>query len=1087
MNKPVFLISLFLASASWMHAQEQSDRYREITNPDLTSINREEPRSTFTSYTSVRDAIENNRKDGTFRLMLNGKWKFNYVENFDDRPMAFDRESLDRISWTDIKVPGNWELQGYGTPIYVNARYEFVSVGYKDFWQKPNPPYVPEKWNPTGTYRRTFKVSKDWEGKDIFLSADGVKGAAYFYINGKFAGMNKDTKTPARFNVTELVREGENEIAVQVHRFSDASYMECQDFWRISGIERDIYLYAQPKIHIRDFHAVAGLTNGYKDGTLGVAVELDEPSGYTVNYSLLDGEKELVSQSITGKSTTEYVFEDMVLENIRPWSAEFPDLYTLLVTVNDEDGRLVEATSCRVGFRTVEVSDRQLKINGQPILVKGVNIHEHNEYTGHYVTEELMLKDIELFKKYNVNTVRTCHYPQPERFYELCDQYGLYVIDEANIETHGMGYSLGRGGTLANNPDWLGAHIYRTMNMYERDKNHASVIIWSLGNEAGNGINFYETYRMLKSADPSRPVQYERAEFEWNTDIFCPMYYTVDQIVRYAENPASDLPLIQCEYAHAMGNSLGNFTDYWETIEKYDILQGGCIWDWVDQGFAAVDDQGNKYWNYGGDYGKTGTPSDGNFCVNGIVFPDRSIKPQTVEMGKVYQNIRFRNFDAEAKTVDIKNNFSFRNTDMYDFIYVVKADGEEISRYNLSVNIAPGECKTIALPELPEVGEDHVEYFVEFYALQRDEEPYLPQGHAVASEQFELNSFYHRLEVSPMAAYEETDSEVIFRGAGHRIVFDKKSGVMTSYQLNNVEYIDKGKGLRPFFWRAPIDNEYGAGLPKKLEDWKTASYADLEAKDFSVNIERGFVRSEDPYGPKGNRNGMERQVQNVVVSCNYDIAETGAKCYMRYKVGSNGMVTVDYYFVGGKKQYPMIPRVGLRMNVNKNLNNLKYFGRGPWENYSDRKTSCFVGEYSSKTDDMLVSYIRPQENSHHTDVRWFSLTDKRGKGLLFVSSSNFEFNASSYPLETFDSGMNIYNDSPITSKTDHRHICDIKKGNMVDVFIDAAMTGLGGDNSWGALPMDKYIIKSDSQIQCVFTIFPVKSKEDIEKYKRSIF
>lgn len=1080
-------MSVSLCMALNMGAQDQADRYREITDQDLTSLNREEPRSTFTSYDSEKAALLNNRKDGTLRLLLNGDWKFNYVEKFADRPMAFDAGSLDKVEWKDIKVPGNWERQGFGTPIYVNTRYEFVSVGYEDFWQKPNPPYIPEEWNPTGTYRRTFKVSDDWNGKDIYLSADGVRGAAYYYINGKFAGMNKDAKTPARFNVTDLVRKGENDIVIQVHRFSDANYMECQDFWRISGIERDIYLYAQPKVHISDFHVVAGLTDDYKDGTLSVSVELDEAADYSVNYRLLDGDNELLSETVKGSAATEYVFEDRILSDIKQWSAEFPNLYTLLVTVNDADGKLVEATSCKVGFRSVEISDRQLKVNGKRILVKGVNLHEHNEYTGHYITEEMMLKDIELMKQYNVNTVRTCHYPQPERFYELCDQYGLYVIDEANIETHGMGYNLKKGATLGNNPDWFDAHKYRTLNMYERDKNHASVIIWSLGNESGNGYNFYKTYQMLKELDTTRPVQYERAELEWNTDICCPMYTSVEGIIKYAENPESDRPLILCEYAHAMGNSLGNFIDYWDTFEKYDILQGGCIWDWVDQGFAETDENGVKYWTYGGDYGKIGTPSDGDFCINGIVFPDRSIKPQTVEMGKVYQNIRFRNFDAQAKTVEIRNNFSFRNADMYDFVYVVKADGKEKGRYNLSVELAPGERKTVQLPELPAVEDGEVEYFVEFYALQRDEEPYLPKGHTVASEQFAMNKLYRNTMVSPCASYDETDSEVIFKGASHRIVFNKKSGLMISYKLNNVEYINDENGLRPFFWRAPIDNEYGARLPMKLKDWKDASYSELEAKDFTVKVERGFVRSESPEGPKGNRMGMERQVQNVVVSCRYDIEETSATCYMRYKVGSNGMVTVDYQFIGGKKEYPMIPRVGLRMNLNKNLGNLRYFGRGPLENYTDRKTSCFVGEYASKTDDMVVKYIRPQENGHRTDVRWFSLTDKRGKGLMFVSSSLFEFNASSYPLETFDSGMDIFNDAPITAETDHRHINDVKKGEMVDVFIDASMTGLGGDDSWGAYPMEKYRIDHDDQLQCVFTIFPLNSSKDIEKYNKSLF
>lgn len=1087
MNKSLFLMSLPLLAFSQMQAQDQADRYKEITNQNLTCINREAPRSTFTSYKSEKDAVVNNRKDGTDRLMLNGKWKFNYVEQFAERPMSFDKESLDKVKWTDISVPGNWELQGYGEPIYVNTRYEFVSVGYEDFWQKPNPPFVPEKWNPTGTYRRTFKLPKDWNGKDIYLSADGVKGAAYFYINGKFAGMNKDTKTPARFDVSKLLKEGENEIAIQVHRFSDANYMECQDFWRITGIERDIYLYAQPKVHIKDFHVVAGLDDNYTNGTLSVNVELDEASDYTVRYKLLDGDNELLSREVKGNSSSVYAFDEEKLQAVKQWSAETPNLYTLLITVEDKDGDFVEATSSRIGFRTVEIKNRQLMVNGKPIFVKGVNIHEHNEYTGHYITEKQMLRDIELFKQYNVNTARTCHYPQPERFYELCDEYGIYVIDEANIETHGMGYDLRKGRTLGNNPEWLDAHKYRTINMFERDKNHASVIIWSLGNEAGNGYNFYNTYLMLKELDKTRPVQYERAGLEWNTDIYCPMYYTVDQITRYAEDPESDRPLIQCEYAHAMGNSLGNFIDYWETIEKYDILQGGCIWDWVDQGFAATDENGVKYWNYGGDYGKIGTPSDGDFCINGIVFPDRSIKPQTVEMGKVYQNIRFRNFNPNNATVEVKNNFSFRNTGMYDFVYVIKTENRELGRYPLSVELEPGETKTVSLPELARLGDVREECFVELYALQREEEPFLEKGHVVASEQFQVKERNVENVVSARAAYEETDDEVVFTGKNHRIVFNKKSGLMTSYKVNNVEYIENGQGPKPFFWRAPIDNEYGAGLPLKLKDWKDASYADLTAKDFAVNVKRGFVRSEAPGGPAGNRNGMERQVVNVVVSCRYEIPETGAECYMEYKVGNDGYLTVNYQFLGGEGKYPMIPRVGLRMNLNSRLNLLRYFGRGPLENYVDRKTSNFVGEYSSNVDDMVVKYIRPQENSHRTDVRWFSLTDKRGKGLMFVSSSTFEFNASAYPLETFDSGMSIYNDAPVTAETDHRHINDIKKGNMTDVFIDAAMTGLGGDNSWGAYPMDKYMVKPGTQLQCVFTIFPVNSKVDIEKLKNSVY
>lgn len=1087
MNKLFYFIPVLALCSHSVLAQMQENRYAELTNQNLTCLNREAPRSTFTSYRTEKDAVVNNRKDGTIRMSLNGKWKFNFVENFSQRPMSFDAESLDKCKWSDINVPGNWELQGFGTPIYVNARYEFVSVGYKDFWQKPNPPYVPKEWNPTGTYRREFKYDKEWKDKDVFLSADGVRGAAYYYINGEFVGMNKDAKTPARFEISKYLKEGKNEICIQVHRFSDANYLECQDFWRISGIERDIYIYAQPKVHIKDFKVVSGLINDYKDGVLSVDVELDEKSDYVVRYKLLDGDNEIVSASSPANSSVNYKFADKTLPGIKTWSAETPNLYTLLISLEDKDGNLVEATSCKVGFRSVEISGKQLKVNGKAILVKGVNIHEHNEYTGHYVTEELMMKDIELFKKYNVNTVRTSHYPQPELFYELCDKYGLYVIDEANIETHGMGYSLRKGHSLGNNPDFFDAHKYRTLNMYERDKNHPSVIIWSLGNESGNGYNFYETYKLLKSVDNTRPVQYERAELEWNTDIYCPMYMVIDDIVRYAENPESDRPLIQCEYAHAMGNSLGNFADYWEAIEKYDILQGGCIWDWVDQGFAQTDSKGKKYWRYGGDYGKVGTPSDGNFCINGIVFPDRTIKPQTVEMGKVYQNIRFKNFDAEKKTVEIVNNFSFRNTDIYDFVYVVKADNKEIGRYPISVSLAPGEKKIFTLSELPSPEIDEVEYFVELYALQRDAEPFLDKGHVVASEQFQINQRQVRNVVRPRSTCSETENSLVFKGNDCTIEIDKSTGLIISYKYKGTEYIEDKAGFRPFFWRAPIDNEYGASLPMKLKDWKDASYADLRAIDFNVATVPGFVRSEAPNGLPGNRLGMERQVVNTIVSFRYVFDKVNVTCNMSYKISNDGVITVDYTFNGKSTDYPMVPRVGLRTNLNKKLNNLTYFGRGPLENYSDRKTSNFVGEYSSNVDDMIVNYIRPQENSHRTDVRWFALSDKKGKGLLFVSPSTFEFNASSYPLETFDSGLNIYNDSPITEKTEHRHISDVVKGDMVDLFIDAAMTGLGGDNSWGNYPLEKYQVKPNSQIQCVFTIFPINGKDDIKDYCKSIY
>lgn len=737
MNKKYFLLTCLAAFPFALTAQE-NNRYEEITNPKLTSINREPARSTFTSYVTEADAVINDRKNGTFRLSLNGKWKFHYVETFADRPTDFMMDRVDASRWPDINVPGNWELQGFGTPIYVNHPYEFCSSGYPPYWDKPNPPYVPKEWNPTGTYRREFTLPGDWDDKEIFLSADGVRGAAFYYLNGKFVGMSKDAKTPARFNVSAIAKKGKNVIAIQIHRFSDANYLECQDFWRISGIERDIYLYAQPQIHLTDFKVESPLDENYRNGILKVKVQFTNESGqnapFVVGYRLLDKNDQQIAQSSTQVSgdQTEVEFTKKTIQEPLQWTAETPNLYTLVISLKRPNGDVIEATSCKVGFRTVEIKDKQLLVNGQPILVKGVNYHEHNENTGHYVSEELMKKDFELWKRYNVNTVRTCHYPQQERFYELCDEYGIYVIDEANIESHGMGYDLRVGGTLGNNPLFMNAHLDRTMNMYERDKNHPSVIIWSLGNEAGNGLNFYVTYNTLKTLD-SRPIQYERALLEWNTDIYCPMYAPPSYLEKYARNKEMTRPLILCEYAHAMGNSLGNFQDYWDIIEKYPILQGGCIWDWVDQGFAAKTDDGRKYWTYGGDYGENGTPSDGNFCINGVVYPDRSVKPQTEEMGKVYQNIKFLDFDKQTSTVKIRNDFSFTNLDKYDFYYIIRDHGKEVYRGKIeNIHAAPGKTVTTGfLNGIPKEKQTTGDVRIEFYAAIKTAEPFLPAARSL--------------------------------------------------------------------------------------------------------------------------------------------------------------------------------------------------------------------------------------------------------------------------------------------------------------------------------------------------------------------
>ncbi len=1063
MKRKEFLLACLVLLPLAISAQ---DRYQQITNPKLTNINKLAPRSSFTSYTNEIDAIIDDHINGTYRLSLNGKWKFAYVESFSDRPTTFMNERTNDNNWPEINVPGNWELQGFGTPIYVNSAYEFCSPNNPPYMEQPNPPYVPEEWNPTGTYRREFTIPSDWEDKEIFLSADGIRGAAFFYVNGKFIGMNKDSKTPARFDLTNIAKRGKNIIAIQVHRFSDANYLECQDFWRISGIERDIYLYAQPRIHFTDFKVESPLDANYRKGIFNLTAKLVNESGQNtpliVSYRLLNKkDKQVIHSSvqITGDQT-EVKFAQKVVEEPLQWTAETPNLYTLVLSIKRPDGEIIESVSCKVGFRTVEIKDNQLMVNGEPVVIKGVNYHEHSEATGHYVSEELMKKDFELWKKYNVNTIRTSHYPQQERFYELCDEYGMYVIDEANIESHGMGFELKAGGTLANNPLYMDAHLERTMNMYERDKNHPCVIIWSLGNEAGNGLNFYVTYNTLKTLD-SRPIQYERAEQEWNTDIFCPMYASPASIEKYAQDGTMTRPLILCEYAHAMGNSLGNFKEYWDIIEKYPILQGGCIWDWVDQGLAAKTDKGAKYWKFGGDYGEKGTPSDGNFCINGVVYPDRSIKPQTEEMGKIYQNIKFFDLDPQTATAKIQNNYTFTNLEEFDFYYIIREHGKEIHKGKIdNVKAKPGKTITTGyLNGIPKAQSTTGDVYIEFYAAVKKGYPLLAEGTVIASEQICIYGF-NKQEASALSTVtaEEKGDIVVCSGTDFTATFNKQSGLLVSYIYKKNELIENGQGPRPFFWRAPIDNDYGAQLPARLKAWKEASYQDPQAEKFNISKSEG----------------------QTSIKVTYRYPQTGARWSVTYKVYSNGVIKVDNRFVAEDTQTPMIPRVGLRMQLPASFTNLTYYGRGAKENYCDRKTSQFVGEYSTTVKNMYEPYVRPQENNHRTDIHWFALTDNSQRGLLFVADDTIELNASNYLLESLDGGETLSDDP-----ADHRHLTDPQPQKLVDLFIDGSMTGVGGNNSWGALPLDEYQIRpgKGNAIEYGFAIVPFDKKAD---YKRLI-
>lgn len=1103
MKKIILSVFTLILGSYSIYAQEQENRYSEITNPKLIQINKLPPRSSFFSFTNSADALkdDNNQKGSNF-LLLNGTWKFHYTEDFHERPKTdFYQTDFNASTWQDIQVPGNWELQGFGYPIYVNTTYEFTSPGHAPFWDRPNPPFVPKKFNPTGTYRKEFDLPQEWLNQDIIISFDGVKGVSYFYINGEFLGMSKDSKLPARFNISDKAKAGKNVVAVQTHRWSDASYLECQDFWRLSGFERDVYLYTHPKLHIADFFSKAGLDTTYTHGKFSLTVDLANSAaktefnypaissdytaeeaeiiskfrelefskknriGANISYTILDKNLKVIASESKDVEIFNHVSIDFKtnIKGVKKWSAEEPNLYTLNIELKDDKGKTLEATAIKIGFRTAEIKNKQFLINGQPVLIKGVNIHEHNEYTGHYVTEELMRKDFELFKKYNVNTARTSHYPQPELFYKLADEYGIYVIDEANIESHGMGYSIQKGGTLANNPLFLEDHLNRTKGMVERDKNHASIVTWSLGNEAGNGINTYATYQWIKERDTSRPVQYERAELEWNTDIFCPMYHSPSSIENYANNPRSDRPLILCEYAHAMGNSLGNFIEYWDIIRKYPLLQGGCIWDWVDQGLAQTDNNGEKFWAFGGDFGPKGTPSSGNFCCNGIIFPDRSIKPHTLEMAKVYQNIWFKNFDHKKESVDIYNENFFIDLSQYDFEYEIKSNGKILKRGKINTQVQAQETKTVQLSGISKLFKPGQQTTIQFYAKQKLSKLGLPAGWIVAKDQFIVNNYPTLKNSKPSGTVSITDNsnQLIISGKNFRVEIDSNSGIITSYKQNGVEYISDGFGPRPFFWRAPLDNDYGAGMGRRLREWREASYNTPKASDWSHSLIDGKI---------------------AVVSFNYKYEQANATWNVKYSVSENGRIKVENRFNATQSELPLLFRVGMRMQLPGNFVNAEYYGRGPIENYPDRKTSMFVDRYKSSIADMHSKHIFAQENGHHVDTRWVALTQESGAGLLFASDDIFEFNASNYMLETIDNGENWNNDAPRLTAPEKKHINAYKAQEKVDLFIDHRMQGVGGNNSWGSWPLEQYrIVPKETDISYSFTIIPIGHSKDIDK------
>jgi beta-galactosidase len=1037
MNKrAIWLICLGLLALSPAPSQTGPEDWE---NPAVPHSGTEAPRAFFVPFPDAAAALKLDPKDSPRYLSLNGPWKFHWSPRPADRPLDFWKPGADVDGWKESPVPSNWMFQGYDYPIYVNIPYEFA--------RNPKPPFVPHDHNPVGSYRRTFTFPAGWEGLNVYLHFGAVKSFFYVWVNGEKLGFSKDSKTPAAFDVTRVLKPGENVLAVEVYRWSDGSYLECQDFWRLAGIERDVYLTAAPKTGIADFEARAGLDPTYRNGRLSVDVELrGNGVGTSVAMTLLDaaGQKVLSAErspTVAEGGTAVVRFEGAV-PGVRRWSAETPELYRLVLELRDARGKTREAVTAKIGFRTSEIKDGLLLVNGVPVRLKGVNRHEHDPYTGHVISEASMRRDIDLMKQANVNAVRTCHYPDDPRWYELCDEVGLYVVDEANIESHGLGYGP---ESLAKDPAWGPAHLDRVRRMVERDKNHPSVIIWSLGNEAGDGVNFEQAYAWLKKRDPSRPVQYERAELRAHTDIFCPMYESIEGMLKYVETKQSR-PLIQCEYAHSMGNSTGNLQDYWDAIESHDQLQGAFIWDWVDQGYAAKNDRGQPFWKFGGDYGPADVPSDQNFCCNGVVGPDRTPHPAYYEVKKVYQYVKFRAADLAAGTIEIRNRYDFIGLERFDLAWELTADGKVMTTGTIerpAVAARASKVLRIPLPKFqPQPG---TEYFLNVSLRARAEGAGVPKGHVAAAEQlaFPAGGVAPALSERALSPLKVDDGPRFLRvtGDGFAVRFDRLTGALDSFVHSGHELV--ASGIEPNFWRAPTDNDFGNQMPRRLAFWRQASlYRDL----------RSLAARETEFG-------------RVTVAVEYGFGG-GVAQTLAYDIGGDGRIAVTGKLtVPAGSKLPELPRVGLKLAVPAAFDRVLWYGRGPFESYRDRKTAAFVGLHETTAGEPFP-YVSPQEYGNRTDTRWVAVRDAEGRGFLVSGDPVLEFSAHPHWPEDLTQ-----------ESRGSKHPPEVTVRDFVCLTLDHAQMGVGGDDSWGARIHPEYTLPAKNYV-FRFVLQPLEPGDD---------
>ncbi len=1010
MNRTLLTSILGLAAIS---ASAQS--FNEWLDPEVNAVNRAPMHAAnFAFRNGENAALSQERQKSANYLSLNGTWKFNWVNDADQRPTNFWKKDFNDKGWDNIQVPGIWELNGYGDPIYVNTQYAWQS------FFKNNPPLVPTENNHVGTYRREIFVPADWKGKEIFAHFGSVTSNIYLWVNGKYVGYSEDSKLETEFNLTPYLIPGkENLICFQIFRWCDGSYLEDQDFFRFSGVARDSYLFARDKKRIADIRVTPDLENNYTDGILNIDLSLT--ANAPVDLILKDAAGNTVANATASKSGRTV----MKVNNPLKWTAETPNLYTLTASMKGSD----EVIPVNVGFRKIELTGKQILVNGKPVLFKGANRHELDPDGGYVVSPERMLQDIELMKKLNINAVRTCHYPDDPLWYDLCDKYGIYVVAEANIESHGMGYGE---ETLAKNPAYKKAHMERNQRNVQRNFNHPSIIFWSLGNEAGYGPNFTDAYEWIKKEDPSRAVQYEQARADGMTDIFCPMYYGYDGMQKYAEKSDITKPLIQCEYAHAMGNSLGGFKEYWDLIRKYPSLQGGFIWDFVDQAVRTKGKDGVEIYAYGGDFNDY-DGSDNNFCVNGIVSPDRVPNPHADEISYYYQNIWTTPADLASGKLKVYNENFFRDLSDLNLDWVVLNNGVPVRSGRIdNINVAPGKTESISIPYGEISGEG--EWLLNVDYTLKNAEGLLPAGHSIAREQFLLKEGKScacvKTPVQPNMAtpvasiVNNQRNHLIVNGDNFSIEFNRYNGFMSKYVVDGTEMIAEEGMLTPNFWRAPTDNDYGANLQNKFRAWKkpTMKLTSLKAEE---------------------KDGM------ILVNADYDMPDVKAKLAMTYVINGVGDVKVTEALTTEKgADVSGMFRFGMQMQMPLAFSNIQYYGRGPIENYIDRNHSTRIGLYDQTVSEQFYPYIRPQETGTKTDVRYWKQLDNAGNGLEFKAAVPFSASALNYSIDSLDDGVS----------KGQSHSPEVKKADYTNLLIDKIQMGLGCEDSWGRTARPEYLV-----------------------------